>query len=57
MKGVSVVATELGVDTLEGGVTVGFGLLDTVFLDSRLARLKNEEIKSNNQKRATNPLR
>jgi hypothetical protein len=25
-----VVATELGVDTLEGGVTVGLGLLDTV---------------------------
>jgi hypothetical protein len=30
VKGVSVVATELGVDTLEGGVTVGLGLLDTV---------------------------
>jgi hypothetical protein len=30
MESVSVVATELGVDTLEGGVTVGLGLLDTV---------------------------
>jgi hypothetical protein len=40
VQGVSVVATELGVDTLEGGVTVGLGLLDTVFLRVRLARLK-----------------
>lgn len=30
MKSVSVVAAELGVDTLEGGVTVGLRLLDTV---------------------------
>lgn len=30
VKSVSVVATELGVDTLEGRVTVGLGLLDTV---------------------------
>jgi hypothetical protein len=30
VKSVSVVATELGVDTLEGWVTVGLGLLDTV---------------------------
>lgn len=27
------VAAELGVDTLEGGVTVGLGLLDTVELE------------------------
>lgn len=30
VKSVTVVATELGVNTLEGGVTVGLGLLDTV---------------------------
>lgn len=30
VKSVSVVAAELGVNTLEGGVTVGLGLLDTV---------------------------
>jgi hypothetical protein len=30
VESVSVVATELGVDTLEGGVTVGLRLLDTV---------------------------
>lgn len=30
VESVSVVATELGVDTLEGRVTVGLGLLDTV---------------------------
>ena len=35
MKGVSVVAAELGVDTLEGGVTVGLGLLDTVELEKK----------------------
>lgn len=30
VKSVTVVAAELGVNTLEGGVTVGLGLLDTV---------------------------
>lgn len=30
VQGVTVVAAELGVDTLQGGVTVGLGLLDTV---------------------------
>lgn len=35
VKGVSVVAAELGVDTLEGGVTVGLGLLDTVELEKK----------------------
>lgn len=29
MQGVSVVTAELGVDTLQGGVTVGLRLLDT----------------------------
>lgn len=30
VESVTVVAAELGVNTLEGGVTVGLGLLDTV---------------------------
>jgi hypothetical protein len=30
VQGVTVVAAELGVNTIEGGVTVGLGLLDTV---------------------------
>lgn len=30
MLSVTVVAAELGVNTLEGGVTVGLGLLDTI---------------------------
>ena len=30
VQSVTVVAAELGVDTLQGGVTVGLGLLDTV---------------------------
>ena len=30
MQSVTVVTTELGVDTLQGRVTVGLGLLDTV---------------------------
>lgn len=31
MQGVTVVAAELGVNTTEGGVTVGLGLLDTAW--------------------------
>ncbi len=31
MQSVTVVAAELGVNTIEGGVTVGLGLLDTVW--------------------------
>lgn len=31
VQGVTVVAAELGVNTTEGGVTVGLGLLDTVW--------------------------
>lgn len=30
VQGVTVVPAELGVDTLQGGVTVSLGLLDTV---------------------------
>lgn len=30
VESVTVVATELGVDTVEGRVTVGLGLLDTI---------------------------
>jgi hypothetical protein len=31
VQGVTVVAAEFGVNTTEGGVTVGLGLLDTVW--------------------------
>jgi hypothetical protein len=37
VKGVSVVAAELGVNTLEGGVTVSLRLLDTVGIKRQIS--------------------
>lgn len=59
MQSVTVVAAELGVNTLEGGVTVGLGLLDTVWVIDVSAGLVCDRAVSssgaNSRKRAQKP--